>query len=196
MPLKNTPDRYGALAKFFHWAVVLLVILQYILIEYAQDLPQGMEKLKFYTYHKSVGITVLALAVLRLSWRWMNRVPALPRHMNTAEVWLARGSHFALYALIFAMPLSGWLMSNAQNFPVSYFGWFTLPALVTPDRSLGELMADTHETLFIVLLVVALLHVAGALKHHLWDKDDVLKRMLPFGRTSGNPDRHDRRRPI
>jgi cytochrome b561 len=189
MPLKNTPDRYGAVAKFFHWTIVLLIILQYILITYAEELPRGMEKLKIITYHKSFGVTVLALAVLRLLWRFMNKVPELPRHMSAMEVGLARFSHFALYALIFAMPLSGWIMSSAQNFPVSYFGWFSLPALVTPDRGLGELMEDAHEFLFNALLAVAVLHVIGALKHHFWDKDDVLRRMLPFARTSASPHR-------
>src|SRR5687767_5227117 len=113
MPLKNTANRYGSLARFFHWTIVLLIILQYILITYAKDLPQGAEKMQFYTWHKSVGVTVLVLAIFRLLWRFMNKVPELPRHMNLAEVMAARLSHYALYFLIFAMPLSGYLMSVA-----------------------------------------------------------------------------------
>ncbi len=187
MQLKNTAERYGAIAKLFHWTIVALIIAQYILIERAHDLPQSLQKLKLYTYHKSVGITILALAVLRLLWRWANTVPPLPPTLRPVESVLARVTHVALYALIFAMPLSGWIMSNAENFPVSYFGWFTLPSLVAPDRSLGELMEETHELLFIALLSVALLHMAAALKHHFWLKDDVLRRMLPFTRPRTQP---------
>jgi cytochrome b561 len=191
MPLKNTANRYGSLARFFHWTIVLLIILQYVLITYAKDLPQGAEKMQFYTWHKSVGVTVLVLAILRLLWRFMNQVPELPRHMNLAEVMAARLSHYALYVLIFAIPLSGYLMSIAGGHPVSYFGWFDLPALVGENRNLSEFMNETHETLFYVLVAVAAVHILAALKHHLWNKDDVLKRMLPFGRPEGDPDRRD-----
>ena len=94
---------------------------------------------------------------------------------------LAHLSHLLLYALIFAIPLSGWLMSSARNFPVSWFGVFQFPDLVSPDKGLYETMRDLHGTLFAALVVVALLHVAGALKHHFIDRNEVLKRMLPFG---------------
>jgi cytochrome b561 len=86
-----------------------------------------------------------------------------------------------LYALIFALPLTGWMMSSARNFPVSWFKLFQLPDLVAPSQATFELMVDLHHLLFKVLVGVALLHVAGALKHHVIDRNDVLKRMLPFG---------------
>ncbi len=180
MPLKNTLDRYGTLAQLFHWVIVALIILQYIIIESAQDLPAGIQKLRLFALHKSFGITILALAVLRLLWRWMNPTPRLPDARPRYEHLLAKVSHFALYALILAMPLTGWIMSNAENFPVSYFRLFTLPTLVAPDRELGEAMEETHEILFNVLVGVAVVHILAALRHHFWLKDDVLKRMLPF----------------
>jgi cytochrome b561 len=180
MQLKNTPMRYGLIAQLFHWAIVALIITQYVLMERAHDLPAGIQKLKLYTFHKSFGITILVLAVLRLSWRWWNTVPPLPATLHRYESVLARSTHVALYVLIFALPLSGWIMSSAENHPVSYFGWFTLPALVAPDRDFGHLMEETHELLFNVLVGVAVLHVLAALKHHFWLKDDVLRRMLPF----------------
>lgn len=180
MPLKNTLNRYGAVAQLFHWTVVALIILQYVLMASAHDLPNGIQKLKLYALHKSFGITVLALATLRLLWRWANPTPTLPSTLRPYEAVLAKVTHFALYALIFAMPLSGWVMSNAENSPVSYFRLFTLPALVAPDSELGKLMEGTHEMLFNILVGVAALHILAALKHHFWLKDDVLKRMLPF----------------
>lgn len=188
MPLRNTLTRFGSVAKFFHWTIVALIILQYVLMQNAEALPRGLEKFKLIMLHKSFGITILGLATLRLLWRWMNPVPPLPDTLKPYEKMLAKVTHVALYALIFAIPLSGWIMSNAENFPVSYFGWFTLPNLVGADRAFGHQMEDLHELLFNVLLVVAVLHVLGALKHHFVLKDDVLKRMLPFAKPRESRD--------
>ena len=95
------------------------------------------------------------------------------------QVVAAKLSHYGFYALLFAMPLSGLVMSAAANYPVSYFGLFTLPDLVAPDEGLKHLMEEVHETLFLCLVALASLHVAAALKHHFVDHDDVLRRMLP-----------------
>ena len=101
------------------------------------------------------------------------------------ERFLARFTHAALYVLLFAMPLSGWMMSSARGFPVSWFGFFTLPDLVAKNKSLYEALLTTHETLAWVLGAVVTLHVAAALKHHFMHRDDVLRRMLPFTSTPG-----------
>jgi cytochrome b561 len=92
----------------------------------------------------------------------------------------AQINHWALYALLFAMPLTGWMMSSASNYPVSWFGLAQLPDLVAPDRSLKELLEEVHELLAIVLIALALLHVAAALKHQFFDRDGLLFRMLPW----------------
>src|SRR5688572_12933020 len=112
MALRNTVLGYGSLSKFFHWVIVALIILQYFLAHTAHDLPRGLQQFKMYQYHKSVGITILALALLRLIWRWMGIVPTLPPGMKPYERFLAKFTHVALYVLLFAMPLSGWIMSN------------------------------------------------------------------------------------
>jgi len=184
MPIRNTTVRWGSVAKAFHWVVVALIVTQFVLIKIAQNLPSGGEKIEFYARHKSVGITILMLAVLRLLWRWLNpAVPALPDTLKPYERGLARFSHFALYTLLFAMPLTGWTMSSARNFPVSWFNLLQLPDLVPASKPLYGLLHETHETLAWVLVAVAALHVVGALKHHFVYKDDVLRRMLPFTRT-------------
>jgi cytochrome b561 len=121
------------------------------------------------------------LAIVRLVWRWMNPVPDLKGEIRPWEVMLSRVSHVLLYVLIFAIPLTGWLMSSAKNFPVSWFSLFQWPDLVAPDRALSESMESTHKILVKALLAVALLHAAGAFKHHIIDRNNVLKRMLPFG---------------
>jgi len=183
MQVRNTAVRWGTVSKFLHWIIVLLIITQYVLAEVAEDLPLGLQKFETYARHKSIGITILGLAVLRLLWRWLNPTPELPGTLKPYERFLARVTHFGLYVFLFAQPLTGWIVSNAENFPVSYFGWFTLPDLVAPDKEFGEFMEKVHGTIFKCMLVLATLHIAAALKHHFWLKDDVLKRMLPFGST-------------
>jgi len=181
MSFRNTNRSWGSLSKALHWIIVLLIINQWLIAERADSLPNGLAKLQALAWHKSFGITILMLAVVRLVWRLMNPTPELTTETKAWERVLARLSHVLLYALIFAMPLTGWMMSSARNFPVSWFHLFQLPDLVAPDKQTFELMQNLHGVLFLVLVGVALLHVAGALKHHFVDKNDVLKRMLPFG---------------
>lgn len=181
MTLRNTDRSWGVVSKTLHWLIVALIINQWVIASRADSLPLGAAKLQALSWHKSLGMTILALAIVRLVWRWMNPVPTLAGVTRSWERVLAHLSHLLLYGLIFAMPLTGWLMSSARNFPVSWFGIFQFPDLVGPDKSLYEQMRDLHHLLFAALVCVALLHVAGALKHHFIDRNEVLRRMLPFG---------------
>jgi cytochrome b561 len=181
MNFRNSVRSWGVISKSLHWLIVVLILNQWVIAARAESLPLGAAKLQALGWHKSLGMTILALAIIRLVWRWLNPVPTLAGLAKPWERGLAHVSHWALYALIFAMPLSGWLMSSARNFPVSWFGVFQFPDLVAPDKAFYELMRDLHPLLFSALILVALLHIAGALKHHFIDRNDVLKRMLPFG---------------
>ena len=180
MALRNTTHRWGVIAQTFHWVIVALLIFQVTLAEMADDLPLGVRKLSLLARHKSVGITILALVILRLAWRSANVNPPLPDNLKPYERKAARFTHVALYVLLVALPLTGWTMSSARGFPVSWFGFFTLPDLVPKNRALYDWLLVTHHTLAWTLFTVVALHVAGALKHHFVHKDDVLKRMLPF----------------
>lgn len=180
MQIRNTISRWGVISQTFHWVIVVLIIVQITLAKIADELPLGVEKFTTLARHKSIGITILILASLRLLWRWMNPTPPLPDTLKPYERILARLTHFGLYFFLFAQPISGWIMSSASNFPVSYFGWFTLPNLVAPDKAFAHTMEEVHETFAYILVSLAFLHVAAALKHHFWLKDDVLRRMLPF----------------
>ena len=182
MALRNTTRRWGVIAQTFHWVIVALLILQVTLAEMADDLPAGLRKLTLLARHKSVGITILGLVILRLAWRAANEHPPLPENLKPYEQRLARLTHLALYVLLFAMPLSGWTMSSARGFPVSWFGFFQLPDLVPKSRPLYDALLLTHQTLAWCLFAVVALHVAAALKHHFIHRDDVLRRMLPFTR--------------
>lgn len=183
MPIRNTTARWGAIAQTFHWVIVVLIITQFVLISIEGNLPLGLQKLIWLARHKSVGITILGLAILRLIWRWLNPTPELPDTLKPYERVLAKVTHVGLYVLLFIMPLTGWMMSSARNFPVSWFNLVQLPDLVGPDRALYDTLHTTHAVLAWLLVGVAVLHVLAALKHHFVLKDDTLRRMLPFTRS-------------
>jgi len=130
--------------------------------------------------HKSFGMTVLMLAVLRLLWRLKNAPPALPAGMRPIERVLARATHVAFYVLLFVMPLTGWMMSSAKNYSVSWFGLFTWPNLIPKNEAAFNALRSTHDILSAVLFTIAVVHILAALKHHFWNRDNVLLRMLPF----------------
>ncbi|HEX4675380.1 MAG TPA: cytochrome b [Steroidobacteraceae bacterium] len=187
MTIRNTTVRWGHVSQFLHWLIVVLLIVQVTVASMAEDLPP-VKKIGPLAWHKSIGITIMALAVLRLLWRWANPTPLLPGTLKPYERVLASFTHATLYILLFAMPLSGWMMSSARGFPVAWFGFFPkswfgsvqLPDLVPKNKSLYDVMLTTHQTLQWALYTVVFLHVAAALKHHFLLKDDVLRRMLPF----------------
>jgi len=180
MSLTNSAQRYGLVPQLLHWLVVLLLALQFLLAELAEDLPDGLEKLAMLSRHKSIGITILGLAALRVAWRLIDRPPPLPAMPGWQRI-AAHVTHWGLYAALFAMPLSGWMMSSAANYPVSWFGLFQLPDLVGASHDLHETLEEVHETLAGALLVLAAVHVLAALKHQFVDRDGLLSRMLPWG---------------
>jgi cytochrome b561 len=183
MPNQSSPTRYSAVAQAFHWIIAALIVTQFTLAWTADDLPIGMHKLALLARHKSFGMTVLMLAILRLLWRLFNPPPALPAGMSKIERLLAKSTHVAFYVLLFAMPLTGWLMSSAKNYSVSWFGLFTWPNLIAKHEDWFDVLRSTHEILSDVLFAIAILHILAALKHHFWNKDDVLLRMLPFRKS-------------
>lgn len=180
MAFRNTVTSYGSVAKFLHWLMALLILGMLALGFIMSDLERTPEKLKLYNIHKSLGMIILAVAGVRLLWKAMNIQPVLPASIPKFERFLAHAGHATLYVLMFAMPLSGWLMSSAAGFPVSVFGWITAPDLVSPAPGLKGFFNETHETLAIVIAVVAGLHVLAALLHHFHSHNNVLRRMLPF----------------
>jgi len=180
MQLKNSAERYGVIAQLLHWSIVVLIVTQFVLANQAEEATSLLRKAQTLTLHKNIGMTVFMLAVIRLVWRWINLTPA---HLPTVKAWqqrLADLTHWALYALILLTPLAGWLMSSAKSYSVSYFGLFTFPDLVAPDEGRYQSFKTLHQVLAFSIFNLALLHIAAALKHHFWDKDNVLRRMLPL----------------
>ncbi len=185
MPTQRVPTRYSAVAKLFHWVIAALIVTQFVLARIAAGLPLGMHKLTVLARHKSIGMTVLMLAILRLLWRLKHPPPALPSGMSSHERLAARGTHVAFYILLFVQPITGWMMSSAKNYSVSWFGLFTWPNLIGKNEGAFNFLRVTHDALSYVLFTIAVLHIGAALKHHFWNRDEVLLRILPFTGPQG-----------
>jgi cytochrome b561 len=182
MTLRNTTAAWGGVAKSFHWIVAALILVQFGLGWVAEQWPRSLAKVELFVWHKSVGVLVLALVVARIGWRLFNPPPAPVPQVSVGERRAARAVHALLYVVIVAMPLSGWVINSAANFPLKVFWLFPLPAIVPPGDALKEVAETVHLTLFWILAALVAAHVAAALRHHFAARDDVLVRMLPGGR--------------
>ena len=171
-------SRYSTVAIVLHWTIAVLLIAN-LAAGLLFDTIEGYDKALFFTLiqlHKSTGITILALAVVRLAWRLMNPAPPLPDHMTTVERVLAKLSHWGFYVIMLALPLSGWAMvsASAKRFPMAWYGTFQIPFLpVVKGWNYGGL----HGLLGWVALAMIVLHVAAALKHQYMDRDNIFARM-------------------
>ena len=173
-------NRYSTPAIVLHWLTALLIIAAFTLGLVMTDIP-GLTptKLKYFSWHKWMGVTVLALAVIRVLWRKANTPPPHPASMSAWQTKAADAMHLILYVLIFAVPVSGYLYTTAAGVPVVYFGLFQIPALFDANPALKAALKPVHYWLNMVLAAAVAGHVLAALKHHFIDKDGVLKRMLP-----------------
>ncbi|HTV87234.1 MAG TPA: cytochrome b [Dyella sp.] len=186
MSLRSDKRQWGSIAKLFHWLVALGILVNGVWGLLMTDMSPSMSKISIYALHKSIGLTILALFFLRLAWRLYDRAPP----DEPAPLWqrvAAHATHALLYGLILAMPLSGWWYNSLHGFPLQWFKLFNLPALAGKNEELAHTAHAIHEYLFYLLLLVLIAHVGAALKHHFFDKDNVLRRMLPFTRTRRNP---------
>ena len=180
VPMTNAQDRYGTVAKTLHWLIFGLFVFMFALAWYMTRLPDGLDKFQLYNLHKSIGLTLLLLALLRLLWRLISPPPPLPASLATWEVNAARTSHLLLYALMFLQPLSGLIASMTSGFPTVIYGLLNLPKLLPTNEPLSKAFWAVHYYSAIAILVVVAVHAGAALRHHFVQKDDVLRRMLPF----------------
>lgn len=191
MALRSDDSRWGTGARFFHWLMALAILGNGIFGLWMTGLAPSLSKINIFALHKSIGLTVLALFLLRLAWRMGDRRPP----DEPAPAWQRRAAHVThglLYVLIVALPVSGWVFNSAHGYPLQWFKLFNLPPLVAKDDQLMHVAVLVHEYLFYVLLLVLIAHVGAALWHHFILRDNVLRRMLPFGRPrklppSGDP---------
>ena len=168
---------YTPVAKGLHWLMAVLILGLLALGIYMSDLPLSPQKLELYSWHKWFGVTVFLLLWLRLAWRVTHRPPALPETLSAPMRLAAHAGHAALYLLMLAIPLSGWLMSSAKGFQTVWFGVLPVPDLLGRDRELGDLLQQVHKLLNLLLMLTLAGHVLAALWHHFVLKDDTLRRM-------------------
>lgn len=169
--------RYSTPAIVLHWLIALLIFVAFPLGLYMADLPLSPEKLKLFSYHKWIGVTVFMLAELRVVWRLTHTPPPLPASVASWQRRASAVAHGLLYLLILVIPISGWLMSSAKGVQTVWFGVLPLPDLIGKDKALGHLLEEVHETLNYTLLALVVLHVAGALQHHFIERQPFLQRM-------------------
>jgi cytochrome b561 len=197
MTVANTRTRYGTAAMTLHWLIAALIVANICIGLYFGELPRADANLFFLVQtHKSIGLTVLVLSLIRLGWRLVNPVPPLPAGMSAPLRFLAHATHFLLYFLIIAIPLSGWALvsSSALGLPTIYFGlfqWPHIPFLAGLTRAqkmpVHHQLDNIHVFLAWSAIVLIPLHVGAALFHQFWRRDDVLKRMLPGTRIANLP---------
>jgi cytochrome b561 len=174
---KNTADAYGRVSILLHWLIAVVVLGQF-------GLGLWMVELDYYDawyhrapeMHKGIGVSLLGIMLLRLVWRFSNRQPLLPG--TPLQQALARAMHLALYGVLFAVMLSGYLVSTADGRPVDVFGLMQLPATLTGIEQQEDIAGVFHEWLAMLMIGLTALHVLAALKHHLIDHDRTLLRML------------------
>ncbi len=178
MHIKNSNDHYGMLSILLHWVMGALIIALLGIGLYMTDMT-GPLKMPLYRWHKQLGVVVLMLAFIRLTWRFYSRLPSDAAHLPNYQKYAAKGAHYLLYFLMFSMPLSGWLMSSAAGYPVSFFGLFTLPKLIEPDQGLQHFFAEAHELQGTLLIGLIALHVLAPIYHYVVYRDAIMKKMLP-----------------
>ena len=182
--LRNTGDSWGAVAKGFHWLMAALILAQIVLGLLALNWRLSPTKIQLFVWHKSFGMLILALLALRLLWRLANATPSLPAEMPAWERAAARSSHLLLYALMVALPITGWVVNSAANIPFRIFWLIPLPSITAPDKSVADFFAGVHGVLVVLLVLVLVAHVGAALRHHFFKRNTVLVRMLPGTRRT------------
>ena len=178
----DAPLIFNRLRRYLHWLVAALLLVQIPLAWLMIEQRLGPDKLGNYALHKSLGILLLCVGLLRIAAALSSSRPALPGSMPLAQRVLARSTEGILFLLLVVMPMTGWLMSSAANFPVNVFGWFTLPDLVSADKNLFAALQQAHRFQSYVLMTLAGLHTAAAVRHYFVLRDNVLYAMLPLKR--------------
>lgn len=170
---------YDPVARAFHWLTVLLVTSEYIIGWTMPAVRWGTPLGALIRVHLAVGSSILIVVLLRVLWRLTHRPPPLP-DLPAWQRRLSALTHFAFYAVLILMPLTGWASASAREWPVRAFGFLPLPALVGPHAKIGFKLGDVHsDVLYWALLGLISLHVGAALYHRFIKRDSILSRMLP-----------------
>ena len=179
--------RYARPAIALHWLMAWVIIALYFVGISISDIPVGPDRITVVTWHKWIGVCVALLWLMRFMVRLTHTPPPLPTGSPAWQNTAAHLVHIALYVLMIAIPLSGWLMSSAKGFSTTFFGLFDLPNLVERDKTLAATLKDMHGLLANLLMTLVAVHIGAALKHQFIDKDNLLDRMRPERRRRDSP---------
>jgi len=178
MPIKNTPDRYGIVARYLHWLIVIGITIMLIIGFFHDYIGDKALRSTFMRFHMSLGILILVLMVLRLLWALTSHkpqpLPNIPRWQQIAS----KAAHGLLYAVLILMPISGWVMVNAHGGSPVFFGLFKLPAIVPANKAFASFMSDVHSFLAWTIIVLVAIHLIAIIKHLVVDKHNLFKRMI------------------
>lgn len=177
--IPDTPHGWGTVGRTLHWLMALLILGMFALGWTAVNYPMSPAKLQIFAWHKSIGLSLLALVVVRILWRLSHGTPTPPPGTSAAERGLARAGHVGLYFMMILMPVSGYVVNSTANFPLRFFGGFRVPNLIPADKTWQELAESVHLAGFWAFSALILVHVLAALRHHYLKKNDVLLKMLP-----------------
>lgn len=174
---QHDTQNYNSLSRFVHWIMAALILGLVLVGFFMAQMDSAPLKFEIYGWHKSLGITVLLLALIRVAWKFYKKPPAsLSAHKNWEKL-LSKTIHIVLYVSLFVMPLSGWVMSSSGGHAVHFFGLFELPQIAAKDKVISGLARSVHYYAALGVVGSVALHVVGALKHHFMDKDVTLTRM-------------------
>jgi cytochrome b561 len=179
-PKGQAAAHYSRVAIWLHWIIAVLVVVNLYLGFYHEDFIRPVRAWMMY-FHRSTGIMILGLSLGRLLWRVGHRPPPFDPVLKRWEMLLARTVHWLFYALLIALPLSGWLMSSAAGRPVSFFSLFDIGLLPVPQTDEAhDLLGEAHELFGKIMVGLILLHIAGALKHHFEGHRHLIGRIAPW----------------
>lgn len=171
------PQTYSRPMMLMHWLTALLVAAAFVLVWSSEVEDKALHQ-QIVGWHKAVGITILALTLLRFALRLASQLPAAIE-TGAMQARAARLAHAGLYLLLLATPVIGWFMSSAAGRPISWFGLFELPMLMSPDKPAAKLLHEVHENAGTLMLILIGVHALAAIWHHRVLKDGTLRRMLP-----------------
>ena len=174
------PATYDPVARAAHWLTFILIAAEFIVGWCMPEIEWGTEPTGLIGIHLVLGGSLAIVVLFRLAWRLTHAAPPPLESMPSWQRWSARITHIALYALLLAVPLSGWASASARQWAVRAFGFVPLPAIVAPEAKIGFELGDVHADILSWVLLGAIgLHILAALYHRFIKHDAVLKRMLP-----------------
>jgi cytochrome b561 len=172
-------DSYDRIMKVVHWLTLLLIAAAFVVVWASHAAGNREQSALLVQLHRSVGVTIFALTLFRLAWRWKARIPPLPAELPAFQKLAARATEYALYIVLMLQPALGLLNTNARGRRVDFYFLGELPPVVSPDKGLAKQAMAAHEFVAYLLVALIALHASAALFHHIVRRDNVLKAMLP-----------------